>query len=51
VYDATGTYIGDVQVPPGVSIQATAGSLAVGLMFSEFDEPWVIGYRVHLPAR
>jgi hypothetical protein len=51
VYDATGTYIGDVQVPPGVSIQATAGSLAVGLMFSEFDEPWVIEYRVHLPAR
>lgn len=44
--DGSGEYRGQLRVPEGVSIQAMTSNMAVGIQFGEYDEPWLIGYRV-----
>jgi hypothetical protein len=46
VFDASGAFRGEVMVPDDVSIQAVSGDRAWGLEFGEYDEPWIIAYRV-----
>jgi hypothetical protein len=46
VFDSAGDYLGTVTTPDGVSIQAVNSDMAIGLQFGEYDEPWLIGYRI-----
>lgn len=46
VYDEEGAFVGEVQLPVGVSIQAISSTMAIALQFTELNEPWIVGYRV-----
>lgn len=46
LFDEEGRYLGEFSAPAGVILQSAAGDTVWGLEFGEFDEAWVVAYRV-----
>jgi hypothetical protein len=46
VWDASGSRRGSVHVPEGVRLQAVAGDVAWGIVFTPLDEALIVAYRV-----
>lgn len=48
LFDADGRYLGEVEAPPHARLQAAAGDTVWAFEIGEFDEAWVVAYRLVL---
>jgi len=46
VFDRDGTYLGEVHAPPRTTLMAFRGDTVWGVRRGEFDEPYVVRFRV-----
>jgi hypothetical protein len=46
LYDPAGRHIGVIEAPAGHRVQAMSGDRVYGLAFGEFDEPWIVAWRL-----
>jgi hypothetical protein len=46
VFDAAGTFLGEVRLPPGARLQAAAGEQVWAFMIGELGETWLVAYRL-----
>lgn len=50
VFEDDGQYLGPVQAPAQVRLQAAAGDTVWGYQIGELDETWVVAYGLHLES-
>jgi hypothetical protein len=51
VFESDGTYLGPIQLPPRVTLRAHAGDEVWAAVRGEFDEQYVVRYRLVVPGR
>jgi len=48
VFDRDGAYLGEARLPPRATLQAARGDTVWAFEFGDYDETWVVAYRLEL---